>query len=1445
MNMNNPAAMAANVQQMAGGGPGRGRPQNQQLSQLCYQQIMTHNTPALPWHSVVNPPMRVGNAMNVITNGFLAMPHIDNNQIISQGLAFERDAWSKCFDKGAYDSTINSRVSDLFKQRQLNERKLQSTLNAQAAAQAPNQSQMMMNHNMQMRNAGHPMQQGFQNLQQQGQPDMMNQQGQPVNMMGNANGLPINPNQQAMQAANQIRNQLALQANMMGNLPPQERQKLNLLVQAKMGQVQEPNRSNYRAALSQKFGAHMMAQLQQQGLDPLVYFFQTQALQQITKGAAGTNQAGLQMQPPQQRAMNQPPQQLPVGPNGEFGSLANVESIMNQQKAGLMAQEAGQMVVPASNGAGRNATPQPMGSMPGSNQGAGQPNMPHHLQQQFNHQPNQQLKLDQRAADQRAAQSQAQIRAQAQSKQLVMNGQQNGLNGQGAASQSPAMNTLNAPVRRTPIGIGQMEGFPQMGQGNAPFGGMDPRFSQPGQQTPMGPNGAMNRNQFFQSVLAQMPEQIRAQVLQQPAEKIPEMILKWNANRGASTPMGPRPQLPNGQLGPGNPMGQPMNQLAPGGNGPGQHPNMGTPMSQQNQFLMQQQMNRLRNPNGPQGPVDHKAIMDNMPIPAKIMEQLRQTQGGISPDVKKWGQLKQWMANKGMTQQQMGNLHQVQSTQYQHFIKNSAAMGADNPQMSQPHMQQQGMPQNGQGTPQMSQPGMNAAGSMPNIIVTPQELQSARNHERFKNVPDDKLRQMVYQMKVQSYRNRLAGQAPGPPTQAPQASQPGPATTAAGPSQAPQGPTAPPRQQNAAGQETGATSPAVQGRGVKQGQNNRPAPTMPPAPAPAKAGTKRPHPDDTPDAPNPSNNPIQRPSSQQAQPGASSTPSQVPQLSSEQLAAMNPEQRQKYEALVRSRQPQVTTEQTTKLKKISKEVSSAEWRLQLPDIPMTPEQHREAGHKIDGLKLQMNKMMPLLTRWYQFVQDDGRAALYFKLRARMMKQYVDADKLTILKDRFTMAQSDMDSVMSLLESMRHDLEVHMGAQQKMKRNPSQQNAAEPAAPQVAPTRPGAAPSHPAPLNAANLEKQNALNQIQMHRRNSSKAGQPPPPPTTEKHPFSFGAQSPDGQPKYAGQPKVTQDNLQLPARKKPKTEVKAGAGVNQGVSSAHASPQGQKSASPELSKRQPASETRPPMSQFRCTDPHCDLGRIGFPTAEALQKHTLEEHIKPAQDPLQFASDALADVLGLGANGKFVNGATAGAGVRSAGDMPKLTQTPPIKVEMENARDVAMQRQGSTTGSKPNQLNKTTTGKAGTPKPEAIAKPSDSVTPVGGENKGTTIDPQALMFAVTGLETGGNGSIMDMNVYRSLALNDTPESSKDSAGSERNSDVSEGVALNVTLDMGIGTWEPFGPGPDALEATNIDLGSYGDLTAVPYPDFTWDDVNNDFDKPFFLDTSLFSLEAAN
>ncbi|KAI1344287.1 hypothetical protein F5Y15DRAFT_107796 [Xylariaceae sp. FL0016] len=1355
--------MAANMPQMGGGGPPRNRPQTQQLTQLVYTQLMTNNVQPNNWHAQVPISVRVGGVMNLITNSFLAMPQLDSQHIVQHQLAFERDAYSTSPDKATYDQKMNGRFQELFKKRQANQQNLHHTLNvqqAQAQAQAQARAQMMMNPSMQMGGMGQP-QPGFQHLQQQMQPSPIPQQNQQPGMgMNNPNGMPMNPNQQAMHMGGQVRPQLPPQATL-ASLSPQDRAKVTQLAMTRLQNTPEPQRNQLRAMLQQKLNPQQLAQLQAEGQDPVLYFMSNQILQ-ASKG----NQGAMQMQA-QHRQMNQAGQQMTGGPNGEFSPFG-VESIMNQQKAGLLAQEAGQMVVPASNGPGRNATPQPIGGMPGPNQGPNQPGMPYQMGQPFGQRPPQQIKMDQQAADQQAAQSQAQIRAQAQAKQ--MQGQPGGLNGAGAVSQSPAMNTLNAPVRRPPMGVGQGDGHPQMNNGQ--FGQMlDPRFNQGAQRPQMGANPNVNRSQIMNAMLAQMTNESRQQFMSLPPDKMNEMMMKWQASRAAQ--MAGRQQPQPGQLGPGN---NPMAQFSPGTNSAGQPPNQAMGINPQNQMMLQQQLNRMR-PNMPGQNPQANVLMENMDVPLKILEQLRSTHlQGLPPDTKKWGQLKRYVAGKPLPPNFTKQLSSVQQQQFQSLLQRSAA--AQGQQISQPNMLQQGVQgPNGQ---MPGQPNANLGNGMPPINISPQEVAMARNSERFKNVPEDKVRMYLMQLKMHQLQNRAAGQissGQAPPiSQAGSVITPTPAQSSTINGQPAQPPPPPPPQQQQQQQSTGSNANAG---GVtnsnaqnKQAQNNRPSQTTP-APPQQKNNLKRASPDDVVEVSNVPSGSANRPASQQ-QPGTSGAAPQLPQLTPQQIAAMNPQQRQRYEQMMKARQANAAaqnSEEMQRLKAIGQEQHLAAAQEPLKDIPMTPEQYHETSQKIQAMVGEMTKLSKVLGRWYSVTRDDNRARMFFKMRLRLIKQFQDGEK-SPLKDTFSVSQKELDGFWNMLESMAKDVAAMYP--QGFKKNANQSNTSE--VPQGAPGQAATTPSQPAPLNAANLEKQTqALSK--MHQRSGSRSGQPPAAPTTSQPPFSFSAQSPSGQPAYAGKPSITQDHLQLPARKKAKTS-----GVGSGGASANASPNAQKLPSPEMSKRPtPAAEAKPPQPQFLCPDTSCDYHVTGFATQEALRKHNEQEHIKPAKDPIGYVEECLAEALGLDANGN--------------------------------------------------------------PKPAPIGQPS--VSPMASEpsKQGQTHMVRTEMMP---LMMGGNGAISDMNVYRSITPKDTPESSKDGLSSEANSDLSEGVTLNVSLDMGFDTWRPFNDVQfGEFDATDYQVGDLGSMGDTVFPEFlSWDTVPADFEKKFSLDSSLYSLDTS-
>jgi hypothetical protein len=448
--------------------------------------------------------------------------------------------------------------------------------------------------------------------------------------------------------------------------------------------------------------------------------------------------------------------------------------------------------------------------------------------------------------------------------------------------------------------------------------------------------------------------------------------------------------------------------------------------------------------------------------------------------------------------------------------------------------------------------------------------------------------------------------------------------------------------------------------------------------------------------------------------------------------------------------------------------------------------------------------------------------------------------MSMIKDSFSVRGSDLDTARAMLESMAKDLAANLPIPKKGNAAPGQA---------VPPTPTGHDASQTTPLNAANLEKQTqALNKT--HNRTNSKSSQPPPAPIATQPPFQFGAQkSPIGQPTYLGKPAVTQENLQLPAaRKKAKT----------GADGSATSPQ-IKAPSPETKRQPEIKAPAPPRPVFVCPELDCEMHTAGFPNQDALNVHIQEEHIKPFEDPYKFVQENLALALGLDLEGQPMSNAAsqdASQPVAMASSLSRQGQTPTSKPDLVStpmSRDASMMRQTSATGD-----NKATPGKSSAGKPDStpsiapgklVSVKSDleaSSTPFMEDLwAGSTIDPQSLLATFAPLESVAGGLISDVNLYRSLTPNDTPESSKDSGTSEPNSDISDGANIEIDLN-----WQPI----DAdllVDMNNINMDMEGfegfdkDLMSDPSQQFpSWEDLSADFSKPFQLDSSFYSMDTA-
>lgn len=933
----------------------------------------------------------------------------------------------------AYDQEMGQKIMEFFKRRQANEPNLQNSININAQAQAQAQAQAMMN--MQMgRGMGQGPQQGFQPMQhpmqggQMGQGQQQMPMGAGMNMgvgMANQAGRGMGPGQQMVgMPAGQSRPQQTQMPQEMARLSQQDKHKVTELATKMFNTASEQQKASTRLQLQSRMSPAQLQEMTSTGKDPLMWFYQNQAFQvlkanmnriqqqqqgQPQQGMAqnsNNNQAPMMQQQASQQSIRQQQAQLQQQQgqqhgmgnnnqgNNDFASFPpNMESIKDQQMNGLMAQQAGQMVVPASAGQNRNPTPQPTGqnvaNQQGPNQGPRQPQQQH---------PN--MSIQQMKMNQAAQQSQAQLQAQ-QMKQMQS---QPGMGGNMQPSQSPGMNTLNTPVSRQGNNMNQGPG-----QG-VQFG--DQRFNQGAQR----PN-----NQTFQNMLASLPQEQRAIVSGLTPDKLNEVMQRWQSKRQEQ--MG----LNGGQNTPGQMQNRPpsqMNQMNPnmGGQMPVgmQQPQGGVPVNGNQQ---QGQMPRFNQ-------AQQLAMMDTMDLPPQVLSQL---QGQIPPEIKKWGPLKLWLQQNNIPPHMRNQLAAIQQKQFQLIVQRRAA---NMPQQQQQQLNgqqpgQQLSPQQQVPQPQQpQQPGQNAVnpgmqgapGPGPNSLqaarpqmqgnfppqllqVTPNEMAQVRARGgQWANASDDQLRNIVLQMKKHSWitqqraqqaqmhaRTQVQGQGPGQGPQGVQSQMGVPQAPMQlqqppQPNQTPQTQNVPAPNvmgQNATPQQAGQKQPNIT---PEQSRNARPQPVnnraQPPNPSPAAApkNLKRPSNDDNIDMPEATKQMPARPASQPNQPQQPQGPRPI---NPQDLASLPPEQRAQILRAQMNKagqmQSQPNNETMARLKALGQEEQRKSIQEVMNDIPMTQEEHNEMAAKLTKIVVDMTKIGRGLTKWYNITRDDTRAKMFFRM----------------------------------------------------------------------------------------------------------------------------------------------------------------------------------------------------------------------------------------------------------------------------------------------------------------------------------------------------------------------------------------------------------------------------------------------------------------------------------
>jgi hypothetical protein len=942
---------------------------------------------------------------------------------------------------------------------------LQAQQQAQAQAQAAQNQQMMMNQNGMQGQVPRNMpqqsaQQGFHHLQHQMQPSPLpGQQLQPPQMpMGMQNdAMPPNmtPNQQqqfmvmqqSQQQPQQSQNVPGRLQNGPGALSQQEMSLVMELATKMMGSATEQEKASLRANLQAKMDPPTFQRYQQQGMDPVFLFYRNQAMQKLRiekqqRMAQAQSQLGMSQQQQsqnvpttaplmqQQRSMNpsplngqtQPPTSM--GGNGDLNSfMGNMGNLIDQQQQGVMAQEAGQMVVPVS-GAQRNATPQP-GVMPGQQMNANDqragPNARAQQQQHlFNAQQAQQAQAQRmQFTAQQQSQAAARANAQAKAQQMALQGQPGGMgNGPMPPQQSPAMGTLNTPLRPPTHQVNQPD-MPQL-NANQQFGQpIDPRTMQ-GNQRQSGPGSAA-----FAAMFNSIPQDQQQRLQTLPQDKLNEVVSKWHQQRmNAGNGQAGRPSIPmqdNPQVRPGSQVQQPgqfnpqngANQFAMGNTG--QRPpqaGMQAGMTPQQQMVLQQQMVRLQQQNalqqrtGPGGvmPNEQRIMMqmDSMDFPTLVYTHAQMPRG-IPPDVKKWGPLKQWaQGNPNVSPESLEHIRHFQRMHYQQMVKTRAGM--------QPGQQIGAQPigQAGQGGMPMVPPGMSAPvahmGQNPMQIgngmapaqmrqPTQQEIQHARNQGGVKmaQATDDQIRnflmrhnnqvtpqqqqqQQQQQRQAQLLQMQMANQAAQ--GQQPRPGLPQGQAPPTGVGQIPQPKQAQVGPDSAAPNSTAANN----NRSVRPPTSARAAPPNASPAQPSKNNLKRASSDDVVEVPNPN---TQQPNRSVPQPSQSQQAMLQPprQLTPQQLATMDPEARKVYEQSVQKwkaqRMTQANSEDIKRLKVFSMEETQRAQEY-MPDIPMDSQTKEKMVELLKQIHYPLSNVAKAVPRWFAVTHDENRARMFFR-----------------------------------------------------------------------------------------------------------------------------------------------------------------------------------------------------------------------------------------------------------------------------------------------------------------------------------------------------------------------------------------------------------------------------------------------------------------------------------
>ncbi|KAL8770187.1 MAG: hypothetical protein Q9209_004029 [Squamulea sp. 1 TL-2023] len=1406
-----------------------------QVHQIILRNLSTQ-APMQGWQSTVQTQYRANIIFQIFSQLRLLQSQLDLQYQLGLAIRFEAKAFTDAPDRAAYDHMCKKKLADIHEMR------------TKQSAGMQHQVNMQMNMPQQMQSMAQNPSQGLGPGQfQQGPPNPQQQQMMQLHSMSMQQpppqSLPMGQPQQNMPHPQQSTapQQMVQQPNQF--VPTAEEAQYITRLANQMYSQTPPARMEAIQNNLNNLDPKMRESLARQNTDPLSWFFRNQAMKKLMeqKRAQASNHGIPNTQPA--GMMNGVARPISGGPSQPMpGAPQNFEPpfdhIFGQQQDGLRSQEAGQIVVPASNpqanldqrNTARANAQQQMNLQNGANRGLQNvPTSQPQLQPFWGPQAGQR-NMNQGVGINTSAQATNFVNPN-QTPANVLQGQPGGLDNQitRTPSQQTGMPNLNkaAPPGQAPNMWSQRT--PQMNQAK-------PQGSQPSQQAMERTDAPQQRPQMFNNMppqmqqrLLNMPEDQRRgflmslqkrqmeqqhqqqlqqnQLQQQTQQQQQQQAIKMANARAVmneSFPMSTQSSQPGMQAGP-----------ITSQNLPAQKPSMQNNNAQQPSFLQQsaamggsarqqpgpgQRPPQQRNAAQYQVPLteEQSRQMDQKTFPSNMLSQGNQL-APLPEDVKTWGQLKEWAAQNAQTLPPgtVPKLENLQALQYRAQFgprpPQPGTVPASTPQQQAPFAQMVSQP-TGQGT--VPAPRLPSGINVP--TPTFQEIQNFRNtlasHQR--NATDEHVRAFLIKQRQSEIAKRMqAQQAQNNQTAngAPKAAQ-GPQNQAqVSVSQADSSQST----QKVATKGTVQQNQKVAGSSTNQskpGQTNKNTPTA----KQQQKGIKRSSQDDVVEILNPNLANTQS----QAQ-AAGSTDKQQPSAGQAEQKAhadskgssnmKGPVQPQNAEAQgmraegLRSVPQQEIDRRDKRLRQLMTEVGQSQ-PVRRP-VQMTPQVKSEMSARLRELSPMMSRMEMSLPTFFRHNPDENVAKHLIQTRQLIKAQYRD-EKYNLV-DHFTISQPELEHAYQRIRQYF----VYVMSKFGKAKNASQQGEQA----QNQPQHQQAPPSQEkAPLNAANLEEQQNLLKAQraaaMQKQNSGYGSRAPAAPTSEKpppFPPALGPQSPHGIPhQYGGPPKLTADQLVLPQNKRRKSNNHQPSAGSTPVPAhttpvAKSSPSGPKFASPDMQK------APVPQLSFKCGVSDCQSGQKGFATQAELEQHNAEIHepIEPEiDDPVEFALESMRIALGLDENGK-------------SKPRQETPEAPKMKASLSAQSHKAIKQEASTPMARGGSQNGLSQASNLLKAPQANAKSPASDASKGKNSKGpatsskeTTpppFDPWAGSCISPEDILSSWSSLADMNSmsFTNLQKGLTPSSTlssvneKSEKNSPRTSDISENDAVKISLDV--------------------------------------------------------------